>query len=151
MAGLRYGVEIRGALPSDAADVATLLEQAGTKLDVRTAAVRLEALAASPDSAVLVAAGYGPLAGLVALHWGSTLQRPRPVARVTALVVDGEQRRQGIGRLLVKAGSQTARAAGCERLEVAAGDAPGFFQAIGFGDGETLLSRSLRKRAGGVG
>ena len=138
----RYGVEIRAALPADAPDVAALLQ-----LDARTAAVRLEALAATADSPVLVATGYGPLAGLVALHWGGTLQQPRPVARLTALVVDADQRRQGIGRMLVKAGSQAARIAGCDVLEVAAGeDALGFFRAIGFDGDVILLSRSLRKK-----
>ncbi len=147
-AGLRYGVEIRAALPADAADVALLLGQIGAPMDARTAALRLEALARTPDSPVLVAAGYGPLAGLVALHWGGVLQHARPVARMTALVVDESQCGAGIGRLLVKAGAQAARIAGCDWLEASAGPAQalGFLRAIGFGGDTAQLTRSLRKK-----
>ncbi len=147
-AGLRYGVEIRAALPADAGDVAMLLGQLGTPMDARTAAIRLETLGRAPDSAVLVATGYGPLAGLIALHWGGALQHARPVARITALVVDEAQRGAGIGRLLVKAGAQAARVAGCDLLEASAhpDQALGFLRAIGFGDDATLLARSLRKK-----
>ena len=147
-AGLRYGVEIRAALPADAADVGLLLGQLGAPMDARTAAARLETLARTSDSPVLVATGYGPLAGLIALHWGSVLQHARPVARITALVVDEGQRGAGIGRLLVKAGAQAARSAGCDLLELAAGPrhALGFLRAIGFADDAVQLTRSLRKK-----
>jgi len=148
-AGLRYGVKIRAALPADATDIALLMGQIGAPMDPRTAAIRLETLARSSDNAVLVATGYGPLAGLVALHWGSVLQHARLVARITALVVDEGQRGAGIGRLLVKAGAQAVRVAGCDLLELSVRPDPalGFLRAIGFGDDAVQLTRSLRKKS----
>ena len=146
--GSRYGVEIRAALPADAADVASLLRELGYEVP-REAAERLDAVRHAPGSAVLVAADYGPVMGLVAVHWHAVLQHARPVARVTALVVAEPERRRGIGRLLVKAGAQAARAAGCDHLEIAA--APGeqgtqaFWLALGFSESSLGLSRALRK------
>jgi len=147
-AGSRYGVEVRAALPADATDVALLMGQLGVPMDARTAAIRLESLVLTPGSPVLVATGYGPLAGLIALHWSGTLQHARPVARITALVVDEAQRGAGIGRLLVKAGAQAARVAGCDLVTLSADPdhALGFLRAIGFGDDAVQLARSLRKK-----
>jgi GNAT superfamily N-acetyltransferase len=152
-AGTRYGVEVRAALPADTADVAALLGQAGYPAAPHDIAERLDGLRGARDSALLVAAGYGGMIGLVAVHWYATLQDARPVARITALVVDEAERRRGIGRLLVKAGAQAARVAGCDALEVAAtpgvGAAEAFWAAIGFAPAASLLARSLRKRSAG--
>ena len=65
------------------------------------------------------------------------------------LVVDTEERRRGIARLLLKAASQAARAAGCDTIELAAANQTltAFAQAAGFTPTHPLLTRSLRKRA----
>ena len=147
--GSRYGIEIRAALPADAAGIASLLRELGHEVSPREAAERLDAVRHVPGSIVLVAADYGPVIGVVAVHWHAVLQHARPVSRVTALVVAEPERRRGIGRLLVKAGAQAARAAGCDRLDVAA--APGeqgtqaFWLALGFREASPGFSRALRK------
>ena len=82
-----------------------MLRQLGHAVSPGDAAEHLDVLRRAPGSAVLVAAGYGPVIGLVALHWCEVLQRARPVARITALIVDEAERRRGIGRMLVKAGA----------------------------------------------
>ena len=146
--GQRYGVEVRRATPADAPELARLLAQAGAVLTVAEAAERLEALRDHTGSAVLVTTGYGGLNGLVVVQWAPTLHQARPVAHLTMLVVDADERRHGIGRLLLKAASQAARAAGCDVLEVAAED-PGlvaFCAAAGFVTGTQVYVRSLRKR-----
>ncbi|MCR0984384.1 GNAT family N-acetyltransferase [Roseomonas populi] len=145
--GNRYGVDIRSALPADSADLATLL--GGTP---RAMALRLEALSRDPGSAVLVATGWnGAAIGVIALNWHPTLTADRPVARIAALAVAEEERRNGIGRLLIKAGSQAARTAGCDLLEAAPpegeGAAPAFLGALGFNPAGPNLARPLRKRA----
>jgi GNAT superfamily N-acetyltransferase len=126
-----------------------LLAEAGCILDARDLAERLTALRTTSGTA-LVALKWGPPSGLVVLHWYTTLHAIRPIAQITTLLVSVEERRQGIGRLLLKAAAQAARSAGCGDLEiVAAPDAlylQEFCQATGFADGGTRFTRSLRKQ-----
>ena len=79
----------------------------------------------------------------------TTAGRPQ-CQRVGEAAVAEEERRRGIGRMLVKAAAQAARHAGCGRLEVLAGaGAPslrGFCLATGFTEAGPLLTRSLRKQ-----
>ncbi|MBP0493489.1 GNAT family N-acetyltransferase [Pararoseomonas indoligenes] len=145
--GNRYGVDIRAALPADSADLAALL--GGTP---RAMALRLEALARDPGSAVLVATGWnGAAIGVIALNWHPALIADRPLARIGALAVAEDERRNGIGRLLIKAASQAARTAGCDLLEVAPPDREGaataFLGALGFTPAGPNLARPLRRRA----
>lgn len=147
--GLRYGVEVRGAVAADAPELARLLAQSGAVMTPGEAADRLDAMRARADCAVLAATGYAGLNGLVAVQWAPVLHAARPVARLTALVVDVQERRHGIGRLLLKAASQAARSAGCDVLEAHGdGDLAAFCQAAGFAASGTMFGRSLRKRGG---
>ena len=139
--GLRYGVEVRGAAPADAAELARLIGQPASDM-----AARLDAIAAAP-AAVLVTTGYAGLNGVVALHWAPVLHLPRPLATINWLLVDPDDRRHGIGRLLLKAASQSARMAGCDVLELAAQDSvAAFCEATGFARQGAVFTRSLRKR-----
>lgn len=148
--GRRYGVEIRGALPADAADLAILLQEAGPAISPSQMSERLERLLHDPASAILVAADYGPLAGVITLHWHATLRDSRLVARISTLCVAEADRRRGIGRLLLKAGAQAARQAGCDRLEATppahATTGLAFLRDNGFTEDGPALSRGLRKR-----
>ncbi|MFH5924658.1 GNAT family N-acetyltransferase [Roseomonas xinghualingensis] len=148
--GTRYGVDLRAALPADSADLAALL--GGT---ARQMAERLEAMARDPASTVLVATGWnGAAIGVIALSWYPSLTAERPLARITALTVAEEERRNGIGRLLIKAGAQAARAAGCNLLEATPPEkeegGTAFLQALGFMAAGGNLARPLRKRAPGA-
>ncbi|WP_426956294.1 GNAT family N-acetyltransferase [Muricoccus radiodurans] len=147
--GGRYGVEMRAALPADAAEIAGLLAGTERPADVRQVAARLDTVLHDPSGASLVATGWnGAVIGLAVLHWHPVLRADRPLARLTALIVAGEERRRGVGRLLIKAASQAARQAGCDLLLAEEGDAPGFFQALGFQPGAMGVVRALRKRSG---
>lgn len=145
MVSTRFGVDLRAALPADAADLAGLL--GGTP---RAMAARLEAFPRE-SGAVLVATGWnGAVIGVIALHWQQGLTTDRPVARIAALAVAEEERRNGIGRVLIKAGSQAARQAGCDSLEAAtpeAGEGAAFLAALGFAPAGVNAARPLRKRA----
>ncbi len=149
-AGLRYGVEIRSAQAADGAEIARLLAGCGTSASVRDVTERLDAIRLHGHAACLVATGYGGLSGLVALAWFPVLHEPRPVARVSAFIVDPAERRRGIGRMLLKAASQAARSAGCDRIEMAVppdgDDALAFCHDTGFLPQGEVLSRVLRKR-----
>jgi GNAT superfamily N-acetyltransferase len=150
--GSRSGVEVRTALPADTLEIAGLLRQLGLCVEQRQVAERVERLLGDPFGTVLVATAWnGAVSALIALHWNSVLQADRPVAQITALVVDEAERRNGIGRLLIKAASQAARTAGCDQLTIATeqegDDLASFCGALGFTAANRGFVRSLRKRS----
>ena len=83
------------------------------------------------------------------MHWYSTLEAERPTAQVTTLLAGIEERRLGIGRLLLKAAAQTAKTAGCGSLELLtnsdATDLHEFCRATGFGETGLRFVRPLHK------
>ena len=150
--GNRYGLEIRAAAASDAAGLAALLGEAGLAVGAADLATRLESLHRDGGTA-LVAVEWGPPSGLVALAPVRTLDAPRPGGLITTLVVAAESRRNGIGRILLKAAGRAARQAGCDRLLLAVGpgqdDLRAFCAAAGFTEAGRTLARPLLKRGSG--
>lgn len=146
----RYGLQIRTAAPADAAGIAELMASVGQAVSAPALIARLEALRREPGTALL-ALEWGPPSGLIVLHWVRTLESDHPVAQISTLVVGPEERRRGIGRLLIKAGAQAARSAGCGELHLLASPAqPGvreFGVATGFVATGISLARPLRKKA----
>ena len=146
----RYGLEIRAATGVEAPGLAELLRAAGHDIASRVLAERLDAMRQQAGVA-LVALEWGPPSGLVVLHWYRTLEAAGPTAQITTLLVGLDERRRGIGRLLVKAAAQASRLAGCDALEMAA--APGlagmheFCLATGFAESGTRYVRALRRKA----
>jgi GNAT superfamily N-acetyltransferase len=148
--GSRHGLEIRAANAGDAPGLAALFATAGPAPDARALADRIEAFR-SGSGVVLLALEWGPPSGAVALHYHPTLEADRPAARITTLFVAPDDRRRGIGRLLLKAAAQAARSAGCDGLHL---DAPpdrtdlrAFCLSTGFLEAGTSLVRPLRKKA----
>lgn len=140
-------ITIRKAGPDDAAAVQSLLTELGYPSPVEEVATRLATMAASPADAVLFAHD-GPLAlGLVALHWAPMLTMPRPLARITAMVVHEGARGLGVGRRLVEAGAELAREHGCGTLELTTSlqraDAHAFYEAMGFTRSSLRYVRAL--------
>ena len=146
----RYGLEIRAANAADAPGLAALIGAEGPGIAVRTLAERIDALRGR-DGAALVAVEWGPPGGLVVLHWYRTLVA-EPTAQITTLLVAPDDRRRGLGRLLLKAAAQAARSAGCDGLEMVLPpdrpDLEAFCAATGFVAAGTRLTRPLRKRGG---
>ncbi len=145
----RYGLEIRAASGTDAGGLCGLMEAAGEAISVRAMAERLENIRQMPGAALL-AAEWGPPVGVVLLHWYWTLQADQPTAQITTLLVARDERRRGIGRLLIKAAAQAARVAGCGALELLAVPEEqaldAFCAATGFAGGGTRFFRPLRKK-----
>lgn len=147
---MRHGMEIRAATAAEAPGLAILLAEAGLVVDPRELSERL-AVMRQGSATALVALQWGPPSGVVLMHWYSTLEAPGPVAQITLLLVGEDQRRQGIGRLLIKAAAQAARVAGCGQMEIAtppgAPSLDGFCRATGFAEAGARFVRSLRKQA----
>jgi len=146
----RHGLEIRAATQADAPAVCELLSLAGHAASPVALARRLDAIRDSTGTALL-ALEWGPPSGIVVLHWFRTLDADQPAARITTLLVGPDERRRGIGRLLLKAAAQAARVAGCDRLELSADPADvtlsGFCLATGFTEADRCFVRPLRKKA----
>lgn len=147
---LRHGLEIRAATAAEAPGLAILLAEVGCPIDARLLADRLATLRQGSGTA-LVALQWGPPSGLLVMHWYPVLEASGPVAQITTLLVGQEQRRLGIGRLLLKGAAQAARTAGCDRIEIATAldepSLPAFCRATGFAEAGLRFSRSLRKQA----
>jgi len=145
----RYGLSIRAANTGDVEGLAELLSAADEAIARDRLASRLSALLDQPG-AVLIADEWGPPAGLVVAHWHAVLTTDLKVGWISALLVDPERRRNGVGRLLLKAASQAARSAGCGELVLTAPSGPSdlrsFCLATGFVETGESLARSLRKR-----
>jgi aminoglycoside 6'-N-acetyltransferase I len=145
----RYGLEIRAATNTDAQGLCDLLHGAGQEMSSRALAERLDAIRLDAGAA-LIAAEWGPPTGLILLHWYRTLAADQPIAQITTLLVAPDERRRGIGRLLVKAAAQAARVAGCGGLELlSAADEEAlhdFCRATGFTSVGPRFMRPLRKK-----
>ena len=172
----RFGLSIRAADPGEAASLADLLAEAGLRATPAEIADRI-GLIGRLHGTILLAHEWGPPSGVVVLSVAPSLAAPRPVGRISFLLVGPDARRRGIGRLLVKAAAQAARSAGCGELLADgaphvddalvddalvdgaridggamhhAGDCAlaAFWQANGFSETGTGWNRPLRKKAG---
>lgn len=145
----RYGLSIRAANSGDVDGLAELLNTGGWTIGRDALVARLSAVQDQPG-ALLIADEWGPPSGLIVVHWHAVLTEDLKQGWISALLVDPDRRRNGVARLLLKAASQAARSAGCDKLCLYAPDALGDLRAFGIATGfvETgrVLARPLRKR-----
>lgn len=125
---------VREARPKDAAVIAHLIDSLGYPVhadDVR----RRVARARKRDEPLLVAE-RGEILGCLSWHVTPVLHRPRPVGRITMMVVAQHARGQGIGSALVEAAESRLRNEGCGLIEVTSNikrlRAHHFYQGLGF-------------------
>lgn len=127
---------IRGAVEADAAEISRLLTMLGHATTAEQVRARWGAWEAEGNAALVAAAPDGRLLGLATLHRTAVLHRPRPVGRVTALVVDAAVRGQGIGRTLMAAAERWLAGAGCGMVEITSNvrrtDAHAFYERLGY-------------------
>ena len=144
-------ITIRQANTNDAGAVRDLLGHLGYTFTAEAVQDRLTLHAAAGTDPVLLAVQDGVTLGLIALHLATMLQFMDPVARVTALVVQDQGRGAGVGRLLVDAGDELARRAGCRVLElttaVARTDAHAFYRKLGFTNSSLRFSCPISNAA----
>lgn len=135
-------VEIRAPRSADSVEVtqlAALLTTLGYPTTVEQLASRLRAIEPSvrrEDVTVLVAARGAEVMGLATVHLYSVIHVDDRRAQLTALVVGDAFRRHGIGRSLVMAAAEWARAGGSANLTLTTAlhraEAHAFYERLGF-------------------
>jgi predicted N-acetyltransferase YhbS len=102
---------------------------------------------AAGNLAFVAESAAGTITGVITLHQMTVLHRPRPVGRITALVVDTAMRGQGIGRALVAAAEEALTASGCGLLEITSNmrlvEAHAFYERLGYERTSIRLAKVL--------
>jgi GNAT superfamily N-acetyltransferase len=140
-------VNIRDAEAADVAAVARLLAQLGYPTDAAAVAPRLVRLTASDSDRLFVAEVDGEVVGLAGLHVSPSLEYDAPAAKVSAIVVDEDHRRRGIGEALLAAVEREARERACGLLFLTTAlrrrDAHEFYRRLGFEETGFRFAKSL--------
>lgn len=127
---------VRPATEHDAPEIARLLSQLGHPTVADSIVSRWEDWTAAGNVALVVSGQNGSLLGTATLHHMVVLHRPKPVGRITALIVDEPARGQGVGRALVAAAEASLARAGCGLLEITSNarlmDAHAFYEHLGY-------------------
>lgn len=138
---------IRQAELADAPALETLITELGYEGQTAPAiATRLAALTHA-GRVVLVAELDGVVVGCLSTSVMPVLHRPRPVGRISMMVVADGLRGQGIGAALVRAAEEALVEAGCGLIEVTSNvartDAHRFYERLGYEKTSVRLSRDL--------
>jgi len=127
-------LSVRPARPADSQAIAALVADLGFESPPGAVEARLAALKKGRETPLV--AEQGELIGVLAWHVTPVLHRPRPVGRITMMVVADGERRHGVGRALVEAAYEEMRAKGCGLVEVTSNvdlsGAHGFYRRLGF-------------------
>jgi ribosomal protein S18 acetylase RimI-like enzyme len=125
---------VREAKPKDAEAVAALASELGFPTEAAEMKKRV-ARAAKSGEPVLVAERDGVI-GCLAWHVWTAIHRPRPVGRITMLVVARKARHRGAGAALLAEAEARFRKAGCGLIEVTSnvelGGAHDFYRRQGY-------------------
>ena len=126
--------KIRDARPGDAEAIAALLDQLGYEVTAADARKRLAALRKVGQPPLV--ADRGGVIGCLTWHVTPVIHRPRPVGRITMLVVAEAERGAGIGAALVEAAEARLRDEGCGLVEVTSNvkrmRAHAFYERLGY-------------------
>jgi GNAT superfamily N-acetyltransferase len=138
---------IRPAAATDAAELARLVTALGHPTTAAELVERWVPWTANGNTALVAVMPDGALAGVATLHQMVVLHRPKPVGRITALVVDASARGQGIGRALVAAAEALLVDAGCGLLEITSNvrltEAHSFYGHLGYEQTSLRFAKAL--------
>jgi GNAT superfamily N-acetyltransferase len=127
-------LSVRPARPADSKAIAALVEDLGFESSPGAIEERLAALKKGREPPLV--AEQGGVIGVLAWHVTPVLHRPKPVGRITMMVVADSERRHGAGRALVEAACGEMRSRGCGLVEVTSNvdlsGAHGFYRRLGF-------------------
>ena len=140
-------VRIRAAAIGDAPDVARLLDQLGYPCTRDEAAERIATVLGDPRQQLLLAEVDGHACGLAALDVRYSLTRGADQARITALVVDRDHARRGLGRALLREVEAIGRRSHVSRIEVTSNmrrdEAHAFYRECGYAEGSRHFFKLL--------
>ena len=138
---------IRTAEPRDSFEISRLLTSLGHDAKQQAIAEKWTDWTAAGNSALVAEAADGMLLGVATLHQMTVLHRPKPVGRITALIVDDAHRDRGIGKALVAAAESLFTNSGCGLLEVTSNfrwtDAHAFYEHLGYTRTSVRLAKNL--------
>jgi len=139
--------KVREARPADSEAIAGLLVQLG--YEVSTADVRRRLTDLRKANQPLLVADRSGLIGCLTWHVTPVIHRPRPVGRITMLVVAEDERGGGVGSLLVAAAEERLRALGCGLVEVTSNmkrmRAHAFYERLGFERTSYRFAKTLQE------
>lgn len=110
------GLVLRDARPKDAEAIAELIIALGYDVTAAEVKTRLAAFAKAGQHALV--ADKGGVIGILTTSLMHVLHRPRPVGRISMMVVAESLRGQGIGAALVAEAEKRLAALGCGLVEV---------------------------------
>lgn len=125
---------IRDARPKDLETLAALIVALGYETSAADIRKRLALLKQAGGDAIV--ADRGGVIGLLTTAHTQTLHRPRPVGRISLMVVAEAARSQGVGAALVAEAEKRLRDAGCGLIEVTSNAkrlrAHAFYERLGY-------------------
>jgi GNAT superfamily N-acetyltransferase len=131
----RPNPQIREARPADVPRLVELIHELGHDIDEKSVRKNLTVLKTIGETPLVATLG-APIVGLIGRHLMRTIHRSQPVGRIPILIVAGDARDHGIGRLLVDAVEEWCRAQGCALVEVTSNDrraeAHAFYRHLGY-------------------
>jgi GNAT superfamily N-acetyltransferase len=114
--------QIRQAHAGDAAGIAHLIAVLGYGLAAQDVPARLEVYADDASKVFVAVHASGVIVGFLSFHAIPLFHEAGALGRITAMAIDPEHQRRGVGTALVRAAEEFARACGCVRIEVTSGD-----------------------------
>jgi ribosomal protein S18 acetylase RimI-like enzyme len=136
---------LRDAKPRDAEAIAALIVSLGYEASAAEVRRRLAALGKAGQQAIV--ADKGRLAGVLTTSMMLVLHRPRPVGRISMLVVAEDMRGAGIGKALVAEAEKRLAAKGCGLIEVTSNRkrlrAHTFYEKLGYERTSYRFAKSL--------
>ncbi len=140
---------IRDARPEDADAIAALIVALGYEVTAADVRRRLDRLAAGGGH--ILVAERGGVIGVLTTSSMQVLHRPRPVGRISMMVVAERERGQGVGAALVAEAEKRLGEAGCGLVEVTSNArrlrAHAFYERLGYERTSHRFAKQLRDQA----
>lgn len=140
---------IRLASQTDAMEIARNLTILGHQTTGEDINARWEKWTSDGNVCFVAQKSDGTLGGIATIHQMRVLHRPRPVGRITALVVEDALRGKGVGHALVKFAESSLTMSGCGLLEITSNvlrnQAHEFYEHIGYERTSVRFAKKLAK------